>query len=66
VEGLYSAACARGSAGALGLQVSYTPPPGATLESPVELGTQLMHIIDFSVAIGDLLDVVQAKIDAGG
>ncbi|HVU03623.1 MAG TPA: DUF3089 domain-containing protein [Polyangiaceae bacterium] len=64
VEGLYSGACARGSAGALGLQVSYTPPASATLASPVNLATQLMHVLDYSFPLGDLLDVTQAKIDA--
>lgn len=60
----YSGACARGSSGTLGLQVSFTPPSGSTMTSPVDLQTQLMHILDYSFPLGDLLDVAQAKIDA--
>jgi hypothetical protein len=63
VEGLYSGACARSAVGAMALQVSYTPPSGATLASPVNLQTQLMHIVDYSFPLGDLLDITQAKID---
>lgn len=63
-HGLYSGACARGSSGSLGLQVSFTPPPGSTMTSPVDLQTQLMHILDYSFPLGDLLDVAQVKIDA--
>jgi len=60
----YSGACARGSSGGLGLQLSFTPPAGTTLASPVNLETQLMHILDYSFPLADLLDVAQAKIDA--
>lgn len=64
MKGMFSGACARGSSGALGLQVSFTPPQGSSVTSPVNLQTQLMHILDYSFPIGDLLDVTQAKIDA--
>lgn len=60
----YSGACARGSSCGLGLQVSFTPPAGTTLASPVNLETQLMHILDYSFPLADLLDLAQAKIDA--
>jgi len=62
--GFYSGACARSTAGALGLQVSFTPPPGTTQPSPVNLETQLMHILDYSFPLGDLLDDARAKIAA--
>jgi hypothetical protein len=63
-HGLYSGACVRGSTGAVNLQVSYTPPATTTLPSPVNLETQIMHVLDYSFPLGDLLDVTQAKIDA--
>ncbi|MBM4364032.1 MAG: hypothetical protein FJ104_15235, partial [Deltaproteobacteria bacterium] len=64
LRGYYSGACARGAAGGLSLQVSYTPPAGAPATSQVDLEKQLMHLLDYSFPMGDLLDVVGAKIDA--
>ena len=62
---LYSAACARGATGAIGLQISLTKQPGDQRSIPFDVETTLqLHAMDFGFTRKDLLELLRAKIEA--
>jgi len=58
---LFSGQCAFDSLGRMGFRISYTPESGDTRANPFDFSAQLMHILDYSFSLRDLIDLVALK-----
>lgn len=61
---LFSAQCVRDANDRAAFYISFTPKAGDTRTNPIDFGSQLFHILDYSFPLRDLLDLVKARADS--
>jgi hypothetical protein len=61
---MYSGQCVRAANGSTSFRIFHTPKAGDTRPNLIDFGTQLFHILDYSFALPELIDLVKTRASA--